>query len=224
MKIVDWFLNTDTKLLLDVNGANSAFFDSFFSLFTSKEVWFPFYILLLFLLIWKYKAKSIWVVVFLVLTIVLSDQISGLIKDLVERFRPSNEPALDGLLNLPIGKRGSFGFVSSHAANTFGLTIFLGLVSKSKRIWVSTILWAILTSYSRVYLGVHYPSDVLVGGILGSLLGWFSFFLLMLFDFQFLQKRIRTSKVWKPKYTTPVLIALVFTTVTLLMVAQLLTT
>lgn len=221
MAFFEWLNQIDTQFLLALNARNSSYFDQFFSLFTSKEIWFPLYIFLVFLLFKKYKLSGIWVVVFFILAIVIGDQLSGIFKDLIHRLRPSHEPLLMGKLNLPIGKRGSFGFFSAHATNSFALTFLLGFLTKSKRIWGAFLMWAILTSYSRIYVGVHYPFDVITGAIVGSFIGWGVFKLLILFDFRFQQKKITLSGAWNSSDLNKLLIALCFITVTLLVVAKL---
>lgn len=109
------------------------------------------------------------------ITIGLSDQIaSGLIKNSVKRLRPSHEPSLMPLIHLSkAGPGGMYGFVSSHSANAFGLLTFLFFLLPSKYKWLKIILfcWALLVSYSRIYNGVHYPSDVIGGAIVGILSG-----------------------------------------------------
>lgn len=221
MTLFEWLNKIDTNWLLGINGCNSDFFNAFFSFFTAKETWFPFYVLLLIMVFRKYKMRGLWVALFLIVTIVLTDQFSGFIKDTVERLRPSHAPALEGLLNLPTGTGGSYGFVSSHAANAFGLGVFVALLAKSKRLWGALMLWALLTGYSRMYVGVHYPFDVLCGAMLGIGVAIGMFVLLKMFDNRFLQKKIGQEGSWKPAESWPLLLALIFTTVTLLTSAQL---
>jgi undecaprenyl-diphosphatase len=219
MAFFEWINQIDTQLFLNLNGCNSNFFDWFFTFFTSKEVWFPLYLLMVVLFVQKYRLQAIWVVLFFVLAIVISDQLSGLIKDLVARQRPTHIPAIAHLINAPAGKGGAYGFVSSHAANSFALTFLLGLLVKRRWLWLALVLWALLTSYSRIYVGVHYPFDVICGGILGALIGWGVYKLLVLFDFRFQRKRITNAGQWKLKHTQPIFIALVFITITLLVVS-----
>lgn len=211
----------DTSLLLGINGANSSFLDAFFTLFTSKESWYAFYLVLLAMVFIKYRRAGWWVSLALIITIVLSDQLSGLVKDLVERLRPSHQPALEGLLNLPAGKGGLYGFVSSHAANSFALAVIVGALSKSKKLWAGMILWALLTSYSRVYVGVHYPFDVLAGALLGTLIAWGVYQLVLIFDAYLLGKQIQMAGPWKGKHNNPLLLSLGLITITLLVAAKL---
>jgi undecaprenyl-diphosphatase len=217
----EWLNQIDTQLFLSLNGAASPFFDRFFAFFTSKETWYPLYVLLMFLIVRKYKMQSLWVILFFILLVVLSDQISGLIKDLVGRLRPTHEPSLEGLVHNPTNKGGYYSFLSSHAANSFALAVFTGFVSKRKRLWIALLLWAAVTSYSRVYVGVHYPFDIIAGAILGSLIGWGVFRLLRIFDAHFQRKRIEVAGKWKAKHANMLIVALLFIVSTLLIVSGL---
>lgn len=118
--------------------------------------------------------------------IALCDQTaSHLIKQAVKRLRPSHEPALENLIHLSeAGPGGQYGFVSSHAANAFGLGTFLILILPKQFNWLkwTLLFWACLISYSRIYNGVHYPSEVIVGGIIGILYGYLV--AMLLFKFQ----------------------------------------
>lgn len=213
--------NIDTQVLLGVNGTHTAYLDTFFALFTSKEVWFPLYLVLLIVIFSKYKRTGIWLVITLILTIVVTDQASVFIKNLVMRFRPSHAPSLQGLLNLPVGEGGLYGFVSSHAANAFALVVLIALLSKCSRVWIALLVWAVVTGYSRIYLGVHYPLDVLAGAALGALVGWGMYHLLMLTDQYLLKKRIAFSGSCENHQVRPILITLVTVTVTLAIAAML---
>ncbi|KAA8485583.1 phosphatase PAP2 family protein [Arcticibacter tournemirensis] len=164
----------DTQLFLTINSHHNQFWDPVMYAASDKFFWFPFYAILIYA-IWKQFGKNCWqplLVIFLL--ILFTDQTSShLIKNLVERKRPSHEPLLIPLIHLSkAGPGGLYGFVSSHAANAFAVAVFIPALLKPKK-WVlgTLLLWAILVSYSRVYNGVHYPADVLFAILIGSLSG-----------------------------------------------------
>lgn len=219
MVIFDWLNNIDTDLFLLLHGGQSNFMDAFFTFFTSKETWIPLYLILVITIHRQYRPKAFWVIFFFILTIAAADQLSGLIKYLVERPRPSHVAALSRYLHLPTGAGGEFGFVSSHAANAFALAVLTGLVSKSRRLWISLLIWATVTAYSRIYVGVHYPFDVICGGLIGALLAWLFYGLLRWIDRKWLRKRMHLAGRWKSKESKPIVLALIFITSTLLIAA-----
>ncbi|MCK4569323.1 MAG: phosphatase PAP2 family protein [Bacteroidales bacterium] len=174
------FINTlnnwDTELFLLLNGAHNSFWDFIMFWASDKLIWIPVYILFLFML-WRRYYNKIWIVmIFAALLIFLSDQISvHLFKDVFLRLRPCHDPSLEGMVHLVNGKcGGSFGFYSSHASNIFAIAVFVISLMRKKEAWaiLLILIWAGLIAYSRIYLGVHYPGDVLAGALVGSFLGW----------------------------------------------------
>jgi len=138
---------------------------------TGKWIWLPAYAGLAFWLVWRFGWNGVLVALGCGLVLVATDQLSsGLLKPLVGRLRPSHNPEVLPLLHIVDDIRGSrFGFVSSHAANSFGFSTFIALMVGRGRRWVAPVffLWAFAVSYSRIYLGVHYPGDILCGALLG---------------------------------------------------------
>ena len=133
---------------------------------SSTWLWIPFYVFLVCVLFYKLKREALPLVILVVLLILCSDQLaSGIIKPLFHRLRPSHNPEIESMLHFVNNYRGGqFGFISSHAMNVFSLIFYLLFVIKNRIPWLHFVLfaWAIPVAYSRIYLGVHYPSDVIV--------------------------------------------------------------
>jgi len=164
----------DESLFLFLNAQHNSFFDPLMWLFSEKLFWGPLYVWFLWLLYKKYPKHYWTVLVAIVLMIIASDQLSNLVKDSVMRLRPSHEPHLQTIIHTLNGYLGgTYGFYSGHASNAFAVAFFIitQLSSERKYIIPVTLIYAVLTSYSRIYLGVHYPGDVLTGAIMGALLG-----------------------------------------------------
>lgn len=172
--MVEMLASIDEKFFLLLNGAHLPWLDEPFRLISGKLIWTPFYAWLLWMLSAKQR-MGLWVtLICIVLMIVVTDQGSGVIKRLVMRLRPTHEPGIMDLVHTVNGYRGGrFGFFSSHAANAFALAVFVSRALKNYKITATLMVWAALVSYSRIYLGVHYPGDILVGMLMGSAVGWF---------------------------------------------------
>jgi len=173
--MLDFFSELDKQVFFFLNGLHSGFFDFLMWWFSDKLIWVPFYLIMFYLLVRKYGWETIAILLSVAILIALSDQISGLIKDTVQRYRPSRNPEIgDQVRTLNGYLGGNYGFVSSHAANSFALAFFLIKFLKPKKTIFAYLLivWAILVSYSRIYLGVHYPGDILGGALLGVALAW----------------------------------------------------
>jgi len=169
----------DQQLFLFLNGFHSPFWDNIMYWISYKFTWVPLYLGTLIYFIYKQKQKSIITIVLLIVTIVLADQLSvHLFKNVFLRYRPCHNLDIQNLVHL-INNHcgGQYGFVSSHAANAFGFATFTSLIIQKKSITYSLIFWAILVSYSRIYLGVHYPTDLFGGAMLGISTALLTFFI-----------------------------------------------
>ncbi len=149
---------------------------------TRKETWIPLYLTIVYFFIKNYRSKSVLILLFLVLTVVASDQISVLIKESVQRLRPVHEPAIEHLVHNVFRKGGLHGFVSSHATNMFGIFVFTSRIFKNKSYFYLMFFWAVIISYSRIYIGVHYPLDIIGGALLGWLIGVIFYKILMFIE------------------------------------------
>lgn len=163
----------DQQLFLFLNSLHSPFFDQVMHAISGKIIWVPLYLAILIYLGIKFKRKFIIIILFIIVAATLTDQISVLIKNSVQRLRPCHEPALEGLVHLVNGECGGlYSFVSSHAANSFDVALLSLLFIRKRWFTISIILWALVVGYSRVYLGVHYPGDVICGSVQGAFIGW----------------------------------------------------
>jgi undecaprenyl-diphosphatase len=173
--VLEYLKDLDQQLFLAINGLHNPFWDKVMIIASDKYFWIPFYGVLLGFLIYWFRRQSYVLLPAIALTIGAADGISSAIfKPWVARLRPCHDASLTQVINLAHGCGGSFGFMSSHAANSFGLAVLMMVVLEKKYNWLKALLlvWALVVSYSRVYLGAHFPGDILAGALLGGLSAW----------------------------------------------------
>ncbi len=174
MSAVQQLIEWDQSLFLALNNVHTPFWDTFMWIYSDKFTWIPLLLSVLFVLFRKNWREAAIVCIAIALTITLCDQFaSTLCKPFFARYRPAQDPDFSPFVQIVNGYRGGrYGFISSHAANSFGAVVLLALIFKDRLFTVTAILWAIINCYSRIYLGVHYPGDILGGTIAGIFFGF----------------------------------------------------
>ncbi len=172
--MLEYLNDIDADALLAINGLNDTFQDAFWWMVSAKWSSVLLLLAILWILLHQNRRHALLAVVMIALAVLLADQVSsGLIKHLVERLRPTHDPSLENAVHVINGYRGGmYGFVSSHAANFFAVGTLLTLVLRQRLVACSLFTWALIQCYSRMYLGVHYPGDILGGLVVGMLVGW----------------------------------------------------
>lgn len=176
--MLEFITNIDTQLTLFLNGSDSEMLDAIAVTATKTSTWIPLGILLLYVLMRMKDWKNALLVILCVgIAITLADQMaSGIFKPLVARLRPSHNPELQGVIDLVGDYRGGrYGFFSSHAANTCAVAVFLSLLFRKRIFSIAICSWVVVNSWTRLYLGVHYVGDIMVGLIWGAFVGWIVF-------------------------------------------------
>lgn len=172
---MDFFSTIDSRLFLFLNGLHSDGLDGVMTTLTEMWVWLPLYFLLVYWTVRQYGKRCWWVFLAVALVVLCTDQLSAhVFKPVFQRLRPCYNPDFQDVIHLPKGLAGGkFGFVSSHAANTFGVATFLTYALRRYRPWQAVVLfaWAVFASYTRIYIGYHYPGDIICGAIMGVLVG-----------------------------------------------------
>ena len=172
-EFIDKFLPFERELFFLLNGSNSTMLDNVMWTYTGLLTWMPMLVFILYIAFKHQKLKEgLLVILSVALVLVLCDQISSfVIKPAFKRFRPTHHPDYMNLVDIVRGYRGGrFGFISGHASNSFGLAVFFILLFRNRWVTIFMLSWAMLNSYTRIYLGVHFISDIIGGILLGSII------------------------------------------------------
>ncbi|MDR2147104.1 MAG: phosphatase PAP2 family protein [Tannerella sp.] len=170
-------LDYERNAFLLLNGGHSLFENQFYWLFSGKIFWLPLAIVFLAVLFYKHRdnwKEPLLILLAIVVVVTISDQFaSSLCKPLFSRFRPTHHPDFMNYVQTVFNYRGGrYGFISSHAANAFGFATLTALIFRYNVYTLAIFLWATINSYSRIYLGVHFISDVVAGMLAGAVFGW----------------------------------------------------
>ena len=219
--MLDYLNDIDADALLAINGLHDMFQDAFWWLVSTKWSSALLVLALLWILLHQNRRHALLVLAMLVLALLVADQVSsGLIKQIVERLRPTHDPSLESMVHVVNGYRGGmYGFVSSHAANSIAVATLFSLIMRHRLVAVSLFTWAALQCYSRMYMGVHYPGDILGGIVVGLLAGWLVWGLM-----RWLQRRYRLHEGHYTLTDAKLLASSVAVTVVLLLAAALVQT
>lgn len=172
--MLEQLIDLDKSVFLFFNGHRSLYMDHAMWLYTGKLIWLPLILSMVYVFFKKGWKEALFVILMLALVATLCDQVSSSIcKPFFARFRPSQDPDFSPFVQVVHNYRGGrYGFISGHATNSFGLVTFTALLFRNRLYTFSAIGWALINCYSRVYLGVHYPGDILFGSLTGILLGF----------------------------------------------------
>ncbi|MDK2969175.1 MAG: undecaprenyl-diphosphatase [Bacteroidota bacterium] len=177
-ELIDRFLPLERDLFFALNGSDSPFLDNLMWTYTRPIVWLPLFLFLIFMMFYKtpYKEAILTLVLFL-LVFGISDFVSSSVfKPLFHRFRPTHYPGFEQYIDIVRNYRGGmYGFVSGHACTSFRIATFISLLFRNKWVTITSILWAPINSYSRIYLGVHFISDIVAGAIVGAMIAFLFF-------------------------------------------------
>jgi len=171
--MTETLISIDRAIFLFLNGLHGTVLDPVMYWGSASLTWLPLYVWLLYIVIRKYRWQTIWILLFIALAVTISDQLANVVKTWVARPRPTHVAGLQ--VHTVYGYTGgAWGFWSSHASNTMAIAVFLIRFLKGQFRYFSCFIlaWAVFMSYTRIYLGVHYPGDIMAGWLAGSLIGW----------------------------------------------------
>ena len=218
--MLEKILEYEREAFLWLNGHHNTFWDSFMWLYTGQIVWVPIVLLLFFLLFYKKDWKEgLLIVLSIALVITLCDQFSSTIcKPYFMRFRPTHHPDfMDYVKTVNDYRGGKYGFFSGHAANAFGIATFALLLFHNRLFTISILAWSTLMVYTRIYLGVHFISDIIVGIIAGMILGFGIYRLYVFLRLKLLKKNDKSSEIY-PDSMQKILVLALCTTIVFLFV------
>ena len=173
--MLDLIHQIDTQLLVWIHKLHTGFGDALFPFLRQKINWLPLYVFLAVFMVLNFKKRGLWFILFFILTVGMADTISSkVVKYTVKRMRPCHIDEIRPQLEMLIPCGGPYSFTSSHATNHFAIAVFLimTLGSRFPMIKWPLLVWASLIGLAQVYVGVHYPFDIVGGAILGSVIGW----------------------------------------------------
>lgn len=190
--MIEWLDQIDKEVFLYINSFHNPVSDNIWMWITNIPTWIPLYIMLIVIIIKVFKQDSIYIIASILLVILASDQFtSTFMKPFFGRFRPCYDPEIGNLVHVANKCGGQYGFASGHSANSFGIAMLIWLVFKRYWRWTWLIfLWAFTVAFSRIMVGVHYPGDIIVGGLVGAFFGWLIFTMVSQIYFKINKKSI----------------------------------
>ncbi len=172
--MLEFLDHIDKQLFLYLNGMHTDATDSFWQTITEIPTWIPLYLTILVFMILVFRKDSFFLIAGLLLVVLCADQFtSSFMKPFFERLRPCHDPSIAHLAHVVKGCGGRYGFASGHAANSFGIAMFTWITFRAywRGAWLMFV-WAFFVALSRVMVGVHYPGDIVTGGLAGLFFGW----------------------------------------------------
>ena len=173
--MLDELIDFDRWLLLAVNGSSSLYLDSVVKTLTTAATWIPLYVALFYLVMKNndFVRRIVFIVFCAGLCYLFAGAVDdGIVKPAVARWRPTHDPVIGWQVDVVNGYRGGkYGFFSAHASNTFSIAVFFSLLMRSRLLTLAMVTWSLINCWTRLYLGVHFPGDILCGLLWGGIVG-----------------------------------------------------